>query len=84
MKAGRREDSITLASDAQHLMTDVWTSVGVITGVGLVAATGWRKLAPVIAALVDLNAVHAHLEPFDDEFPMCDMHEQRGRRGVVE
>lgn len=54
---GRQHNSITLEADAHHLMTDVWTSVGVITGVGLVWATGWLWLDPVIALLVALNIV---------------------------
>ena len=57
MRAGRRENSITLEADAQHLMTDVWTSVGVITGIGIVALTGWQMLDPIIAILVGLNIV---------------------------
>jgi cation diffusion facilitator family transporter len=48
-RAGRDHHSITLQADAQHLLTDVWTSVGVIAGVGLVAATGWLRLDPLIA-----------------------------------
>ncbi|MBI4995523.1 MAG: cation transporter [Rhodocyclales bacterium] len=54
---GRQHNSITLEADAQHLMTDVWTSVGVILGVGLVWATGWLWLDPVIALLVAVNIV---------------------------
>ncbi len=57
MRAGRRENSITLEADAQHLMTDVWTSVGVITGMGIVALTGWQTLDPIVAILVGLNIV---------------------------
>jgi cation diffusion facilitator family transporter len=57
LKAGRRENSITLEADAQHLMTDVWTSVGVIAGIGIVALTGWQTLDPIIAILVGLNIV---------------------------
>lgn len=59
LKAGRRENSITLEADAQHLMTDVWTSVGVISAIGLVAVTGWQALDPVIAILVGLNIIRA-------------------------
>lgn len=55
--AGRKNQSITLEADAHHLLTDVWTSVGVIIGVGAVAATGWLWLDPVIAILVALNIV---------------------------
>jgi cation diffusion facilitator family transporter len=54
---GRRYRSITLEADAHHLLTDVWTSVGVIVGVGLVWATGWLWLDPAIALLVAVNIV---------------------------
>lgn len=57
MDVGRRYKSITLEADAHHLMTDVWTSAGVIAGVGLAWATGWQWLDPVIALLVALNIV---------------------------
>jgi cation diffusion facilitator family transporter len=57
MKAGREHRSITLEADAHHLMTDVWTSAGVIAGVGLVALSGWGWLDPVIALLVAANIV---------------------------
>jgi len=46
MTVGRKYNSITLEADAHHLMTDVWTSVGVIAGVGLVWLTGWSGLMP--------------------------------------
>jgi cation diffusion facilitator family transporter len=55
LAAGRRYGSITLEADAQHLLTDVWTSVGVLAAVGLVAYTGWAILDPIIAVLVALN-----------------------------
>jgi cation diffusion facilitator family transporter len=54
---GRQHKSITLDADARHLMTDVWTSVGVILGVGLVWVTGWLWLDPAIALLVAVNIV---------------------------
>jgi len=57
MGVGRTHNSITLEADAQHLMTDVWTSVGVISGVGLVWLSGWLWLDPVIALLVAANIV---------------------------
>ncbi len=57
LKAGRAHNSITLEADAKHLMTDVWTSVGVIIGVGLVWLTGWLWLDPLIALLVAANIV---------------------------
>ena len=57
LKAGRTYRSITLEADARHLMTDVWTSVGIIAGVGLVWASGWLWLDPLIALLVAANIV---------------------------
>lgn len=57
VRAGRRHRSITLEADGKHLYTDVWTSVGVVVGVVLVAWTGWLRLDPVIAFLVGLNIV---------------------------
>lgn len=56
-KAARRYQSITLEADAKHLLTDVWTSAGVIVGVGAVALTGWLWLDPLIALGVGLNIV---------------------------
>jgi cation diffusion facilitator family transporter len=58
LDVGKRCDSITLEADARHLMTDVWTSVGVIAGVGLVALTGWLRLDPIVALLVAANIVY--------------------------
>ena len=57
MDVGRKYKSITLEADAHHLLTDVWTSAGVIVGVGLVWVTGWLWLDPVIALLVALNII---------------------------
>jgi cation diffusion facilitator family transporter len=57
MRAGKQYDSITLEADAKHLMTDVWTSVGVIAGVAAVAITGWERLDPIIALVVAVNIV---------------------------
>lgn len=56
-RAGREYRSITLEADARHLMTDVWTSIGVIVGVAAVAVTRWERLDPVIALLVAANIV---------------------------
>ena len=55
IRAGRAHRSVTLTADGKHLLTDVWTSVGVIVGVLLVALTGWQRLDPVVAALVGVN-----------------------------
>ncbi len=57
LAAGRRLRSITLTADAHHLLTDVWTSAGVIVGIALVALTGWVRLDPLIAAAVAVNIV---------------------------
>ena len=57
LRAGNKNDSITLRANANHLLTDVWTSAGVIVGVILVALTGWQWLDPVVAILVACNIV---------------------------
>ena len=57
LRAGRAHNSITLEANARHLLTDVWTSVGVIVAVGLVALTNWLWLDPVVALLVAANIV---------------------------
>lgn len=54
-RAGRAHRSITLEADSHHLMSDVWTSAGILIGVALVAITGWRILDPLIAIAVALN-----------------------------
>lgn len=56
-RVGRKRNSITLEANAQHLMTDVWTSVGVVAGVGAVALTGWQRLDPIVALAVAGNIV---------------------------
>ena len=55
LRAGAAHRSVTLTADGKHLLTDVWTSFGVITGVLLVGLTGWERLDPIVAALVGLN-----------------------------
>lgn len=57
LRVGKQHNSITLEADAHHLLTDVWTSVGVIAGVGLVSLTGWLWLDPAVALLVAANIV---------------------------
>jgi cation diffusion facilitator family transporter len=58
-RAGRHHRSIALEAGAKHLMTDVWTSAGVVVGVALVALTGWLWLDPVIALAVAAHIVWA-------------------------
>ncbi|MCA0251342.1 MAG: cation diffusion facilitator family transporter [Actinobacteria bacterium] len=55
IRAGRRYRSITLEADGQHLLTDVWTSVGVLVAIGVVALTDLHWLDPVIALVVGAN-----------------------------
>ena len=57
LRAAKRYQSITLKANAQHLLTDVWTSAGVLLGVSAVAFTGWERLDPVVALLVAGNIV---------------------------
>jgi len=56
---GRRQRSPALVADGWHLLTDVFTSVGVLVGLGLVTLTGWQILDPLLAALVALNILWA-------------------------
>jgi cation diffusion facilitator family transporter len=55
LRAGAAHRSVTLSADGKHLLTDVWTSAGVIVGVLLVGLTGWQRLDPIVAALVGVN-----------------------------
>lgn len=55
LRAARAHRSITLEADARHLLTDVWTTVGVLVGLLLVTATGWLRLDPMIAIAVALQ-----------------------------
>ena len=59
IRVGRANHSITLEADGHHLMTDVWTSAGVIAGVAIVAFTGWLVLDPLIAIAVGIHIVWA-------------------------
>jgi len=56
-RAAREHHSITLEADARHLLTDVWTSVGVIVGVVAVSLSGWERLDPIIALAVAANII---------------------------
>lgn len=55
IRAGRRARSLTLVADGKHVMTDVWTSVGVVVGVALVAITHWAPLDSLVAIAVAVN-----------------------------
>jgi cation diffusion facilitator family transporter len=62
LTVGKKHNSITLEADAQHLMTDVWTSAAVIIGVGAVALTRWELLDPIIAIAVAVNIVRTGVQ----------------------
>lgn len=57
LRTGRKHRSLTLEADGKHLLTDVWTSAGVVVGVLLVAVTGWQRLDPVVAFAVGINII---------------------------
>ena len=57
LRAGKLHRSPVLIADGKHLMTDVWTSVGVIVGVGLVVVTGWNRLDGIVGLAVGLNII---------------------------
>jgi cation diffusion facilitator family transporter len=61
-RVGRQERSIALEADAQHLLSDVWTSAAVVAGVGAVALTGWERLDPIIAFVVGGQLVYAGVQ----------------------
>lgn len=55
VSAGRRTSSLTLLADGKHVLTDVYTSGGVLVGLWLAHATGWYRLDGIIACLVGVN-----------------------------
>ena len=58
LKAAKRFDSITLEADAKHLLTDVWTSIGLVTGLAiLLVMPEWKILDPIIAVVMAVNIV---------------------------
>lgn len=63
INVGKKHHSITLEADGKHLMTDVWTTVGIIAGIGALAGLqwlgyeGWEIIDPIIAILVAINII---------------------------
>ena len=57
VRAGREHRSITLEADGKHLLSDVWTSLGVVVGVAAVAISGWERLDAIVALAVAVNIV---------------------------
>jgi cation diffusion facilitator family transporter len=62
IRVGRRYGAISLEANANHLMTDVWTTAGVLAGVVLVALTGWLRLDPIIALVVAGNIIWSGIQ----------------------
>jgi cation diffusion facilitator family transporter len=85
IRVGRKRNSITLEANGSHLMTDVWTSVGVIGAIGAVAITGWARLDPIVAIIVAANIVWAGVKIMrrsvaglmDASLPMADLDQVR-------
>jgi len=96
MVEGKKRHSISLEADAHHLMTDVWTSVGVIAGVAVAGFTGWQFLDPIVAIAVALNIVWTGFQlvrrsvaglmdeawPADDQQKINDVMAKYRERGV--
>ena len=61
LRAGSRLSSPAFAAGGRHLMSDVWTSAGVMAGLVLVLLTGWRLLDPILALLVAVNILREGL-----------------------
>ena len=55
---GRKHNSITIEAESQHLMTDVWTTIGIIAGIVLVKFTNWQLLDPLMAIAVAMSIVY--------------------------
>ena len=61
LRAARAHHSVTLEANAQHLLADVWTSVGVLVGIGVVAISGWQRLDAIVALAVAGNIIWSGL-----------------------
>ncbi len=68
VRVGRRTTSMALEADGRHVLTDVWTSVGVIGGLGVVQLTGWVWADPVLAIVVALNVVREGVRLLQNAF----------------
>src|SRR5690554_7973197 len=55
---GKKRKSLVLEADGRHLLTDVWTSAGVIVGIVVVRFTGWYIVDPIIALFVAVNIMY--------------------------
>jgi cation diffusion facilitator family transporter len=57
VRTGRKTGSLILVANGQHVLTDSWTSFGVVAGLGLALLTGWYILDPIVALIVAINIV---------------------------
>lgn len=58
VRAGKKQRSIILEADGKHLLTDVWTTAGVLSALFVVKISGWLILDPLIAILVACNIIY--------------------------
>jgi cation diffusion facilitator family transporter len=73
LKVGKEQDSVALEADGVHLRTDVYTSLGVMAGLGLIQLSGYWILDPIIAILVALLIVKAAFDLLQKAFlPLLD------------
>jgi cation diffusion facilitator family transporter len=59
LHVGRRTNSMILEADGKHVLTDSWTSFGVVGGLGLVLLTRWKPFDPLIAIAVAVNILRS-------------------------
>jgi cation diffusion facilitator family transporter len=62
LRTAKKYHSIVLEADGKHLLTDVWTSVAVLAGLGLVLATNWAALDPIVALVIAANILWTALD----------------------
>jgi cation diffusion facilitator family transporter len=55
VRTGKRHNSLILVADGKHVLTDSWTSLGAVAGLGLVLATGWKPFDPLFAMATAIN-----------------------------
>ena len=59
VRTGRRQRSLILVANGKHVLTDTWTSLGVICALGLVWVTGQELFDPIVAIVIALNILHS-------------------------